>query len=76
MIWWTSVCPNNQTVQSVFVTDYTVDCLGIRSRERLGMVAESRIRGIGTDATDPWLARDGGLSGRIPTREGGREKTR
>lgn len=44
--------PNLRTVQSVFVSDYTVDCLSIRSRKRLGMVAESRITGIDRPGSD------------------------
>jgi len=44
--------PNLETVQSVFVSDYTVDCLSIRSRKRLGMVGESRLSGIDRPGSD------------------------
>lgn len=37
---------NSRTVKSAFVHDYVVDCLAIRHREKLGMVAESQIEGI------------------------------
>lgn len=44
--------PNLKTVRSVFVSNYEVDCLSIRNRQRLGAVAETRIAGIDRPGSD------------------------
>jgi hypothetical protein len=53
-----------KTVKSVFVHSYVVDCLAVRSREKLGMVAESEITGIdrpGSDLFEGATAGDGSV---------------
>jgi hypothetical protein len=53
-----------RTVKSVFVHDYVVDCLAIRSREKLGIVDESEIEGIdrpGSDLAEGATAGDGSV---------------
>src|SRR5690606_6002805 len=53
-----------KTVKSVFVSDYVVDCLAVRSRDKLGMVAVSRIKGIdrpGADLAPGATAGDGSV---------------